>query len=117
MIPLQRVARLVLLFFCLSGMLAQVGCANRKSYGAVKFVTTPPGVEIVNLRDDTSLGISPITVTWESEEGKPEYVTVEMRKTGFREEITSFWVNTRHDSREKAQNEAHPITVELIKRK
>lgn len=117
MIPLQRIARLLLLFLCLSGMLAQVGCAQRKSYGAVKFITKPPGAEIVNLKDDTSLGVSPIIVTWESEDGKPEYVTVQMRKTGYREEITSLWVNTRHDSRKKAQNEPHPITVELVKRK
>lgn len=117
MIQLQRITRLFLFFLFLIGMSAQVGCAERKSYGAVKFVTTPSGAEIVNLRDDTSLGISPITVTWEAIDGKPEYVTVQMRKSGYRAEITSFWVNTRHDSREKAQAEAHPITVELIKRK
>lgn len=114
---LQRIVRLFVLFFCLSGLLAQVGCAKRKSYGAVQFVTNPPGAEIVNLRDDTSLGVSPIIVTWEAEEGKAEYVTVQFRKTGFLEEITRFWVNTRHDSREEAQAEAQPITVELIKRK
>ncbi|WP_028582952.1 hypothetical protein [Desulfogranum mediterraneum] len=93
------------------------GCAKQKSYGAVEFTTVPTGAEVVNLRDDATLGTAPLVVTWEAEEGKPEYVTVQMRKSGFREEITSFWVNTRHSSREEAQAQAQQITVEMMPRK
>ncbi|MFP7755336.1 hypothetical protein ACLG6S_11920 [Thermodesulfobacteriota bacterium B35] len=92
------------------------GCAGQKTYGAVKFVTRPAGAEVINLKDDSHLGMTPLLVTWEGEDGKPEYVTVEMLKAGYREEITSFWVNRRHKSREAAAAEPQPVTVELKKR-
>ncbi len=93
------------------------GCARQKTYGAVKFVTTPPGAEVINLKDDANLGTTPVLVTWEGEEGKPEYVTVEFLKEGYQERITSLWVNTRHKTREAAAAEPQPITLELRRKK
>ncbi|PIE60124.1 MAG: hypothetical protein CSA32_00260 [Desulfobulbus propionicus] len=92
------------------------GCAKETTYGAVKFVTTPGGAEVINLKDDTILGTSPAVVTWESLDGKPEYVTVEMRKTGYKEKITSLWVNMRHASREDAEAEAQEVNIDMEKR-
>jgi hypothetical protein len=111
-VRLQTVGRCVLCLASLVVLALATGC-SQKMYGAVKFESSPAGAEVVNLRDDTSLGVSPVVVVWESEDGKPEYVTVQMRKSGYREAISSFWVNTRHQSREKAQAEAHPIFIEL----
>jgi len=100
------------------GVVVQLtGCGSSKTYGAVKFITLPQGAEVVNLKDDATLGMTPVMVTWEGEDGKPEYVTVEFTKKGYQNEITSFWVNTRHESREAAAVEPHPVTVELEKRK
>lgn len=93
------------------------GCAKQKTYGAVKFISTPAGAEVVNLRDDATLCTSPCIAVWEGEEGEPEYVTVQMRKTGYREEITSMWVNTRYDSREQAEQQPQDINIELVKRR
>ncbi len=93
------------------------GCAGQKTYGTVKFVSHPPGAEVINLKDDSHLGMTPVLVTWEGKDGRPEYVTVEMIKSGYQEEITSFWVNTRHRSRKEAEAEPQPVTVELKKRK
>ena len=93
------------------------GCTGAKMYGAAKFVSTPPGAEVINLKDDTNMGMTPVLVTWEGEEEKPEYVTVEFRKTGYREKITSFYVNKRHKTREEAAAAPQPISVELEKRK
>ena len=44
------------------------GCAKKTTYGAVKFMTDPPGAEVVNLKDDATLGTSPVVVTWEGED-------------------------------------------------
>ena len=93
------------------------GCTGAKTYGSVKFVSTPAGAEVINLKDDTNMGMTPVLVTWEGNEEKPEYVTVEFRKTGYREKITSFYVNKRHETREEAASAAQPISVELEKRK
>jgi len=103
----------LLLGCCLLG-----GCSSgTKTYGTVKFVTVPPGAEVVNLKDDTNLGMTPVLVTWEGTEEQPENVTVEFRKTGYKEEITSFWVNKRHATREEAEAEPQPVSVQLEKRR
>lgn len=101
----------------LGGMILLTGCGSTKTYGTVEFKTIPPGAQVVNLKDDSHLGMTPVQVTWEGEDGKPEYVTVELTKKGYQNDITSFWVNTRHESREVAAAEPQPVTVELQKRK
>ena len=101
----------------LGAVVQLTGCGSSKTYGAVKFITMPQGAEVVNLKDDATLGMTPVMVTWEGEDAKPEYVTVEFTKKGYQNEITSFWVNTRHESREAAAVEPQPVTVELEKRK
>ena len=101
----------------ISAVVLLAGCGKTKTYGAVKFITMPQGAEVVNLKDDANMGMTPVLVTWEGEDGKSEYVTVEITKKGFQNEITSFWVNTRHETREAAASEPQPVTVELNKRK
>jgi hypothetical protein len=112
----RNMRRLILALACLPALLSVTGCSTKPMYGAVKFDTEPSGAEVVNLKDDASLGITPVVVTWESEDGKPEYVTVQMKKAGYLEKITSFWVNTRHGSRAEAQEEAQPISADLQRR-
>ncbi len=97
--------------FLLSGCIFQ-----QPYYGAVHFNSVPKGAEVVNLEDDASLGMTPVTVTWESEDGNPEKITVEFIKNGYQREITSFWINMRHRSREAAGTELQPVTAELKKR-
>lgn len=101
----------------LGGLIVLTGCGSTKTYGTVEFKTIPSGAQVVNLKDDSNLGMTPVQVTWEGEDGKPEYVTVELTKKGYQNDITSFWVNKRHESREAAVAEAQPVTIELQKRK
>ena len=107
-IALFAVGLLLLLF---------TNACSQKMYGAVQFQSLPAGAEVINLKDDATLGITPVVVTWESSDGAPEYVTIQVRKTGYLEEILSFWVNTRHKSRDEAQAQPQPISVELKARK
>lgn len=112
----SSVPRLLLLALSVAILALNTACSQKK-YGAVKFDSAPAGAEVVNLKDDATFGLTPIVVTWESSSGEPEYVTVQMRKAGYLEEITSFWLNTRHSSREAAQAEPQPINVILKARK
>ena len=114
--PQLSVSRLVFLALAVAILGLNTGCSQKK-YGAVKFDSAPAGAEVVNLKDDATFGLTPIVVTWESSSGEPEYVTVQMRRAGYLEEITSFWLNTRHSSREAAQAEPQPINVILKARK
>lgn len=114
--PQQSVIRPLFLVLAVGILGLTPGC-SQKRYGAVKFDSSPAGAEVVNLKDDATFGLTPILVTWESSSGEPEYVTVQLRKSGYLEEITSFWLNTRHGSREAAQAEPQPINVILKPRK
>ncbi len=93
------------------------GCSSSTQYGAVHFKTIPPGAEVMNLKDDTNLGMTPVLVTWQGDPDEPEYVTVEITKKGYQNDITSFWVKMRHKTREEAAAAPHPITIDLKKRK
>jgi hypothetical protein len=97
--------------------LSFLAACSQTMYGVVKIESIPPGAEVINLKDDTYLGMTPLLVTWESKEDKVRHVTVELRKVAYVEEITSFWVKMRHETKEDAIRDPQPVTIELIKRK
>ncbi len=68
------------------------------------------------MRDDTHLGMTPLLVTWESDEDEAKHATVELRKVGYVEEIASFWVKMRHKTKAAATQEPQPVIIELKKR-
>lgn len=103
------------LFILLAGAAMLTGCGNT-TYGAARIMSVPNGAEVINLRDDSQLGTTPVEVMWKGEDVESEYVTVKFRKIGYKEKITSFWVNKRHETREAASKDAQPITVELEKK-
>ncbi len=97
-------------------VLGSLAACSQKMYGVVKVETIPPGAEVINLKDDTHLGMTPLLVTWESDNDEAKHATVELRKAGYIEEITSFWVTMRHTTKADAIQEPQPVTVELKKR-
>ena len=107
------------LYFCIRltiilTFLVATGCSAQQ-YGAVKFTSTPPGAAVVNLKDDTVLGTTPVRVLWKGRAGTSEKVVVQFNKHGFFEKIFSVWVNKRHDDEQTAVNEATEIHAELVK--
>ncbi len=102
---------------CVLFALTSLAACGQTMYGVVKIESIPPGAEVVNLKDDTHLGMTPLLVTWEDEDDAAKHATVELRKVGYVEEITSFWVNMRHKTKEDATREPQPVTVELKRRK
>jgi len=89
------------------------GCAH---YGAAQFVTDPPGAEVINLRDDTTLGTTPVKVYWKESDGQPKHVTVQFVKEGYRERITNIWVNMIYNSKDEALANAKPVRITLEKK-
>lgn len=94
-------------------LLALSGCA---SYGGAYIQSVPPGAEVVNLEDDSMLGRTPVKVWWKGDSGEAKQIHVRFQKPGYRDRITSFWINIRHDSKENALAEAQPVNVELERR-
>lgn len=94
---------------------ALTGC-GQTAYGVAKIESLPSGAEVVDLKDDTHLGRTPLFVTWEGEEGSIRHATIELRKKGYVEKITAFWVKMRHENKDAATNDAQPVVVELQKK-
>lgn len=92
-------------------MLLAGGCSGKVKYGAANIGSTPAGAEIINLRDDTNLGMTPAHVVWEGKDS--EQVTIQLRKSGYRSTITSFWINKRHSSEDEALANAIDVHSEL----
>jgi hypothetical protein len=113
--PAIRIFHTVILFsFCLSA-LTLTGCSSPSTYGAANITSEPPGAEIVNLRDNSQLGTTPARVVWKGEAGTTEKVTLQLRKNGFIDKITSIWINHRHSSEAEARANAIDIKVDLEK--
>lgn len=107
-------SRSLLAGIILPGVVLMTGCAH---YGAAQFITDPPGAEIINLRDDTTLGTTPVKVYWKESDGQPKHVTVQFVKEGYRERITNIWVNMIYSSKDEALANAKPVQISLEKKK
>ena len=76
---------LVLSLFC--GCML-VGCAG--SSNTIHLKSIPPEVEVVDLGDNTLLGMTPIDRSWGGEEDEPKLITVRFQKIGYRDRIETF---------------------------
>ena len=116
MIRIRSVRKLYLYCFVLLLMAGLTGC-GKTTYGVAKIESIPSGAEVVDLKDDAHLGRTPLYVTWEGEQGSIRHATIELRKEGYVEKITAFWVKMRHETKEVATEDAQPVMIELRKRK
>jgi len=91
------------------------GCASTE-FGAAKINSNPEGAEVVNLKDNSHLGTTPVNVSFAGEAGTSEFVTIQLRKPGYLDRITSFWINKRHETAAEADYNAVDISVTLEKK-
>ncbi len=77
---------IVLLLLLLSGMPA----ACRSTKGNVILKSIPPGAEVVDLGDNTLLGITPCDTAPGGTRRKPKLVTVRFQKHGYQDRLMTF---------------------------
>lgn len=92
--------------------LAAAGCAN---HGAALIRTQPEGAEVVNLADDTVLGVTPVKVWWREGAEKRKFVNIRVQKDGYRDKTSSFWVTLRHPSKADALEEPQFVEIQMDK--
>ena len=94
--------------------LVLTGCvATTTPYGSASIVSEPPGAKVVNLKDGSSIGTTPVRYTLETEDGKAEYVQLLLTSPGYTDQMTSFWINPRYGSAEKAEENPQAIKVNM----
>ncbi|MBT8359861.1 MAG: hypothetical protein KJO32_02815, partial [Deltaproteobacteria bacterium] len=59
--------------------------------------------------------VTPVKVSFSGKADTAEYVTIQLRKPGYLDRITSFWINRRHASPLEAEDNAIDIKVQLEK--
>ncbi len=97
-------------------LLLTVGCSSPAvKYGSARISSSPEGAEVINLKDESNLGVTPAKVSFAGEGDTAEFVTVQLRKPGYIDRITSFWINRRHMTQREADDQAIDISVELEK--
>ena len=115
MIRKRMVKRQIFRVSCCVLLLMLSACSTQK-YGAAKINSIPPGAEVVNLKDESHLGTTPVKVSFTGEADSAEFVTIQLRKPGYIDRITSFWINRRHENPAIAEDNAIDIQVELEKK-
>ncbi len=106
--------RLLRFVLALALATALSGCA--KYYGAAKIVSTPAGAEVIDLQDDTVIGVTPLIVHWEDSSRNRRYVALRLKKAGYKDDISHFWVSMRHRSKNAAEESSEEVKVELNQR-
>lgn len=102
----------------LSGLLiAPLVLAGCSYHGAAFIQSQPSGAEVVNVDDDTVLGVTPFKVWWREDSQDKKRINVRLQKEGFRDKVTSFWVTLRHSSKSEALGEPQHVEVTLDQNK
>ena len=97
-------------------LLLAAGCSSSAvKYGSARISSRPEGAEVINLKDESNLGVTPVNVSFGGKGDTAEFVTVQLRKPGYIDRITSFWINRRHKTKQDADDQAIDISVELEK--
>ena len=88
------------------------GCVR---HGAAFIETLPSGAEVVDLSDDTIIGVTPVKVWWRDGSGKRKFVNVRFQKNGYRDKTSSFWVTLRHADKASALDNPQHVEITLDK--
>ncbi|GHA10131.1 hypothetical protein GCM10008090_19620 [Arenicella chitinivorans] len=101
-------------FFITLACLSLTACGAH--YGAVKFVSDPPGAEVINLDDGTIIGNTPVTMFWKDGSSNRQHIPIRLKKQGYYEKVTSFWLSMRHSSEQEALENAQLVKVSMQKK-
>ena len=116
---LNRTGACALVMIMLGAGMALTGCATgtHTPYGSASIVTEPAGAKVVNLKDGEAIGTTPLQYTWETEDGKAEYIQLILTSPGYADQVTSFWINPRYDSKDAAEKNPQAIKVNMTQAK
>ena len=96
-------------------VLVSSACVTTDTHGVAQINSIPAGAEVINLDDDTSLGVTPVSVWWQEGDKDRKFVNIRFQKKGYIDKTTSFWLSLRHSSRKKAVEDPQEVLVELEK--
>jgi hypothetical protein len=93
------------------------GCGRGAAshYGSASIVSEPPDATVVNLEDGSTIGSTPLQYTWETGEVSEKYIQLRLNSTGYEDQVAEFFLNSRHGSKEGAEETPQTIHVKMKK--
>jgi len=88
------------------------GCAGTR-HGAATITSVPAGAEVINMDDDTLLGVTPVKVWWSENGSRRKFVNIRLHKKGFRDKTSFFWLSLRHSEKESAMKDPQLVKVRM----
>jgi hypothetical protein len=91
-----------------------IGCgAPTKHYGSLSIVSEPPNAQVVNLKDRSAIGTTPMQYTWETGSSTEEYIQLMLTAPGNVDQVTSLFLNARYDDKDTAEKNPQAIKVNV----
>jgi len=93
------------------------GCGGGATnhYGSASIVSEPPDAAVVDLEDGSTIGSTPLQYTWETEDVSEKYIQLRLNATGYEDQVTEFFLNSRYGSKERAEETPQTIHVKMKK--
>ena len=85
-------------------------------YGAAYITPNPPGAQVINVDDGTTLGVTPLTHWWKDPSGNRQHIALRFRQDGYYEKVNSFWLSMRHTSADDAMQDLTRVEVNLLQK-
>ena len=103
----------IVVFMLAAGMLLS-GCANNTAvtaYGSAAISSEPESAKVINLRDGSEIGSTPLVYTWEIEERAEEYIQLLLTAPGYTDQVAVFYLRSEQENKDDA--EKNPVVVKV----
>lgn len=94
------------------------GCAVEKNppFGAVEFISNPPGADVISLDDNSTLGTTPFKYVRETEIGEEVYINAKVSKPGYGDKVISFFLAPQYEDEEAAMDNPQLVEINLMQK-
>lgn len=90
------------------------GCASH--YGAARITSIPAGAQVINLEDNSVVGVTPTVVALKDSSDRRQHIILRFKKEGYYDKTDSFWMNMRHRSLDHAKQNLQSLEVKMQKK-
>jgi hypothetical protein len=109
-VALQKAMRPLLL---LTVVISLSACAAH--YGAAEIVSSPSGAQVISADDGSVIGTTPMTLRWKNGNGNRQTIIVKLKKAGYYEKTSSFWLEMRARNVREALAAPQLVEIEMQK--
>ncbi|MDC0948939.1 hypothetical protein OAS86_06330 [Gammaproteobacteria bacterium] len=89
------------------------GACTSTYHGAALIETVPEGANVVEIDSGSHLGTTPFMTRWEEQDSVQRQINVVIKRDGYVDKSTTFYVTLKHSSRQAAESDPNLVRVTL----